>query len=118
MTCPKCKSELHVIQHPGEIDWGCYRCPCGCLFWSTERTNRIESVTDFPLRIAPPVCENKRSRRRGEEIQKKLTNSDVIRIKKSIRSGMSGADLARMFGVTESVISRIRHGKLWAHLDG
>ena len=39
MTCPNCKSELRVIQEPGEIDWGCYRCPCGCLFWSTERTN-------------------------------------------------------------------------------
>ena len=97
-------------------------CPPGmeaCHFPDPDKSNNHLDNLRWDTRSENHHDAAIRSRfRRGEEIQKKLTNSDVIRIKKSIRSGMSGADLARMFGVTESVISRIRHGKLWAHLDG
>lgn len=42
---------------------------------------------------------------------RKLTIQDVLDIRKGFESGMSGAELARMFGVSQTTISRIKYGK-------
>jgi hypothetical protein len=46
----------------------------------------------------------------------KLTEEDVACILSELASGARGRDLARRFGVTEAIISRIRSGKTWRHV--
>ena len=45
----------------------------------------------------------------------KLTNADVIEIRKSTEKGV---DLARRFSIAASTISEIRSGKRWKHVNG
>jgi len=43
----------------------------------------------------------------------KLTESDVAEIRELMKSGARGTDVARRYGVTHSVIYRIRNGRSW-----
>jgi hypothetical protein len=47
----------------------------------------------------------------------KLTETDVRSIKKLLNTGWIQKDIAKIFGVTDTCISRIKCGKGWAHLD-
>ena len=47
-----------------------------------------------------------------------LSNQQVRGIKKRLKSGERGVDLANEFGVKADVISRINTGKTWGHLFG
>jgi hypothetical protein len=47
---------------------------------------------------------------------KKLTTSDVIRIKRLINEGRRNCDLAAQYQVDVSSISNIRHKKTWRHV--
>lgn len=54
---------------------------------------------------------------RGERhSQAKLTDADVLEIRRLHRGGSKNCDLARQFGITASGISFIVHGKSWRHL--
>ena len=46
----------------------------------------------------------------------KLTEDDVVEIKVLLGFGMSNRQIARQFGVSESIISNIKRGKTWAHV--
>lgn len=46
----------------------------------------------------------------------KLTEEDVIRIKKMIIEGCKNKDIAERFNVKPNLISRIRNGKRWSHI--
>lgn len=46
----------------------------------------------------------------------KLDEDRVMEIKKKIRNGMKNVDLAKEYKVDDSVISDIRHNKLWKHV--
>ncbi len=45
--------------------------------------------------------------------RRKLTESDVIEIRKRLNDGVRGATLAREYGVTRTHISDIKNGKCW-----
>ncbi|MGL5922123.1 HNH endonuclease signature motif containing protein [Chroococcidiopsis sp.] len=48
----------------------------------------------------------------------KLTKADVIRIKKFLKEGvMTQVAIASMFKVTPTIISSIKKGKIWKHID-
>jgi hypothetical protein len=47
------------------------------------------------------------------KVASKLSASDVRIIKHQLNLGVSGAILARTFGVSEMQISRIKHGENW-----
>lgn len=49
--------------------------------------------------------------------QSKLTKQDVLDIKHLLDIGERGRDIANRYNVTESVISRIKHGTRWGWLD-
>ena len=54
---------------------------------------------------------------RGERhSQSKLTEADVLRIRELIRLGLMQTEIARGYGVNQSVISKIKSGKAWPHL--
>lgn len=46
----------------------------------------------------------------------KLRAPQVAQIKRMVIDGMSNVAIGRMFGVTDSMISRIRLGKSWEHI--
>jgi len=55
---------------------------------------------------------------RGEQIgNAKLTYDDVVEIKVLLGFGVSGAQLAKQFGVRTSQISRINTGQRWSHVN-
>lgn len=47
----------------------------------------------------------------------KLTEQQVIEIKRLLKDGNKGASLARLYTVSTSVISKIKTGKLWSHVE-
>lgn len=47
----------------------------------------------------------------------KLNEGAVKQMKQEIRGGARNCDLARKYGVSGSVVSEIRHGKLWTHVE-
>ncbi len=47
----------------------------------------------------------------------KLKESDVLNIKEMINEGEKQSDIARIYNVTQSHISDIKHNKKWAHLN-
>lgn len=47
----------------------------------------------------------------------KLTEADIIEIRRLIGEGMTNTAIGPMFGVTHSAISLIRLGRFWKHVD-
>lgn len=48
--------------------------------------------------------------------QAKLTETDVVAIRNAIAHGAKQADLARAYGITPGMVTRIKQGIAWAHL--
>jgi hypothetical protein len=56
-------------------------------------------------------------RRKGEITNSKLTETDVIRLKKKLKRGKTPLyKIAREFGITHTQLNRIRRGDNWAHV--
>lgn len=47
-----------------------------------------------------------------------LTDGDVLEIRKRYRSGEKQMSIARKFGVSQSLVSKIVSGQAWKHLPG
>jgi hypothetical protein len=47
----------------------------------------------------------------------KLTEEDVVLIKQALRDGVPAVELAHLFDVSKSMISRIRSGDRWAWVE-
>jgi len=91
----------------------CHSCdrPCCCnpnhLWLGTNRDNQLDCV--------------KKGRRGNDKDQRGeangnavLTAANVVEIRRMIEAGMYNTTIAKMFGVTHSMISRIRRGKAWS----
>jgi DNA-binding NarL/FixJ family response regulator len=48
----------------------------------------------------------------------KLTPEQVVEIKRLLSDGLTHADIARRYGVSEGTISQIARGKIWKHVRG
>jgi len=56
-------------------------------------------------------------RRKGEITNAKLTETDVIRLKKKLKRGKNPLyKIAKEFGITHTQLNRIRRGENWAHV--
>ena len=54
---------------------------------------------------------------RGEKNRHaKLQDKDAIQIKEMIANGKTNTEIAKIFKIDRSVVSKIRHGKVWAFL--
>lgn len=49
--------------------------------------------------------------------QHKLTEDDVVSIRRRIRAGEKGAHLALEFGVSNATVSEAKNGRLWDHVN-
>ncbi|MFS9419110.1 NUMOD4 domain-containing protein [Citrobacter sp. C411] len=48
----------------------------------------------------------------------KISNDDVIKIKEMVANGFPQCEVARLFGIHNSKVSRIVNGKAWRHVNG
>lgn len=56
-------------------------------------------------------------RRKGEITNSKLTETEVIRLKKKLKRGKNPLyKIAREFGITHTQLNRIRRGENWGHI--
>lgn len=99
--------------HCGAIEPGlnvCHRCDNPLcinpehLFLATHAGN-----------MADKVAKNRQSRGEGRPLAK-LTNADVLEIRAA--SGIPQSALAARYGIGQNIISRIRTGKRWKHVEG
>jgi hypothetical protein len=63
-----------------------------------------------------PTVKKARSQFRGNYKGMKLTEKDVIKIKKLLQDGKRAVDLARKYDVSEMAIYRIKSGENWGHI--
>lgn len=49
--------------------------------------------------------------------QSKLKEADVVQIKRLIAKGKTNRNIATLFGIDESIISKIKHNKAWKHVS-
>jgi len=56
-------------------------------------------------------------KRKGEVTNAKLTETQVIRLKKKLKRGKNPLyKIAREFGITHTQLNRIRRGENWGHV--
>lgn len=60
--------------------------------------------------------QNKNRGARGEKISKKLTNEDVLKIRDLSKQNMSQYSISKLFGITQTSVSRILTKTTWKHL--
>ncbi len=105
----------------GDHVQACHHCdnpPCfnpDHLYWGTQKTN-----SEDMMRRGRGKQQFDSLRTRGtKHVGNKLSESDVIAIKRALIAGERGtmARLARQYGVTIQNIFRIKTGKLWGWLE-
>lgn len=101
--------KIHIGEIVGNLNV-CHKCDIpSCvnpdhLFLGTQLENMIDRS-------------NKLRQARGNSIGvSKLTNSMVGEIKQLLAMGLLHKAVAKKFGVTRSVITKIKNGKIWQHL--
>lgn len=118
---PRRKCRTHVFSyeiHKGTTNglYVCHSCdrpPCcnpAHLWLGTNRDN-INDLVAKGLFVVP----DRSGEKNGRAI---LTETNIREIRTLITNGMHNTTIADRFGVTHSMISRIRLGKSWKHLDG
>jgi hypothetical protein len=81
------------------------------LRWDTRQSNRLDTKKHGTFRAGPlPVV-------RGSAVKSaKLTEPQVMEIRRLLSEGISYCEIARSFGVDPTSISRIDRGQRWAHV--
>jgi hypothetical protein len=80
-----------------------------------DRNNKGRKATGDKVKHAYMVLAE--SLLRGEDNpMAKLTEDDVRHIRALLKTGLSQAKIARQFGVTQMVVSKISTGKNWGHV--
>lgn len=87
------------------------------LEWATQSENIKHKFYVLGYKI-PQSVKDKRSLIRGNKHPSaKLTENDVIKIKRKIMLGFKNVDLAKEYGVTAENICAIKTGKTWNWLE-
>ena len=80
------------------------------LAWATN-----EEVNEHSRRS--PLYKEALIRRKGEVTNAKLTETEVIRLKKKLKRGKNPLyKIAKEFGITHTQLNRIRRGENWGHV--
>ncbi len=74
-----------------------------------HRWTHVEVDGFVPGRRGPGVGEN--------NAMAKLTADKVAEIKRLLREGMMGKDVARIYGISKQAVSKIKMGKIWSHVE-
>jgi predicted XRE-type DNA-binding protein len=60
--------------------------------------------------------DNTNDRKAKDRLGFKIKTADAIEIVRLVREGRRQSEIARMFGIHQSMVSRISRGKKWAHV--
>ncbi len=74
------------------------------LRWSTRAQNEADKII------------HGRANRGERHGMSRITEEKVLEIRRMIDRKASGRGIAKAMGVPESLVSKIKHGKLWSHL--
>ena len=74
------------------------------LKWGTSKENRADTIKHG---------RNNNGERNGRS---KLMACDIPRIREMVRCGITNKDVAGVYGVNQSVVSRIKNYKSWKHI--
>lgn len=75
------------------------------LVWKTPKENEADKVAHGTIRRGTAVNTNK------------IDEADVRKIREMILAGERGVDIARRYGITPAMVSRIKKRQAWAWLD-
>ena len=92
--CPEGQEGLHYDDDPTNNRLGNLR-------WGTRRENRQDAIRNERLRG-------------GKQVGQALYRSQVVSIKRYLRSRCSVTRIAKAFSVSRTTITKIRDGKIWA----
>lgn len=74
------------------------------LSWKTSKENEADKLIHGTLRKGTAINTNK------------LTENDVLCIRRSIEDGGRGIDIAKAHGITPAMVSRIKQRQAWGWL--
>lgn len=87
---------------------------------SNNHVDNLKWATQHELNMhnnANPKVQHARENRKGNITHAKLTETDVIRLKKKIKRGKNPLyKIAKEFGITHTQLNRIRKGENWGHI--
>lgn len=91
---------------------------------SNERKLKISSSQignknhNYGKKISELTKQNCRDTYHGEQCHlAKLNDNKVIEIKNKLTNGIKGVELAKMYNISTTTISRIKLGKIWKHIN-
>lgn len=79
------------------------------LFLGTSQDNMDDMIKKGRNSNGNPIGENNGNSR--------LSENNILNIKKLIKKGLSNKKIADMYNVSDSMISRIKLGKNWSHIN-
>jgi hypothetical protein len=118
---PRRVRRAHIVSYelstgPAKGLFICHSCdnpPC-CNPRHLWRGSHDDNMADMVVKCrskAPPS-----SRPGVDNANARLTDDDVMQIKRMIARGEQNIVIAPLFGVTHSMVSRIKLGKAWTHI--
>ena len=94
-------SEKHIVAHWDGDPFNNYFVN---LRWATNSENEEDKRRHGTLMMGP------------KNHMAKLTEGDVVKIRRLIMKGLTNAEIAQQFGVTTTTIRHIFHKRTWGHL--
>ncbi len=82
------------------------------LRWDTQSSNMLDV---FRVRREHGIP-NKKVNQGSRHAMSKLTDADVVEIRRMHASGVKSGEIAKLFGMCRSHISRIVHRVIWKHI--
>jgi hypothetical protein len=103
---------------PGNLAWGTHADNMADMVRHGRTNSRPHIIASRPRGDEHPLRRHPERVCRGERSPKaKLTEESARAILRRFASGERQSDLAREYGVTQQLISRMRRGLCWTHID-
>lgn len=109
--CEKCGTDQRVHAHhedyskPYDVRWLCYICH-----------KKTHPITAENKKIKFESAKHADAKGEANSFSK-LSNADILEIRKLLELGFSQEKIGGLYGVTQTCISRIKLGKAWSHIS-